>query len=99
MTTTTSQAATAPVALVTGSARRLGAAIARGLHAAGFDVALHCGQSRAEAEALAGELEARRASSTVVLQADLGAFDRLPELVAHAVGRFGLGARLAAMQC
>ena len=89
MTTTTSQAATAPVALITGSARRLGAAIARGLHAAGFDVALHCGHSRPEAEALAGELETRRANSTVVLQADLGAFDRLPELVAHAVGRFG----------
>ena len=78
-----------PVALITGSARRLGAAIADGLHAAGYDVALHCGQSRAEADALASRLEARRAGSTVVLQADLGEFDRLPELVAHTMGRFG----------
>ena len=78
-----------PVALITGSARRLGAAIAEGLHAAGYDVALHCGTSRAEADALASRLEARRAGSTVVLQAELGEFDRLPELVAHAMGRFG----------
>lgn len=78
-----------PVALITGSARRLGAAIADGLHAAGYDVALHCGTSRAEADALASRLETRRAGSTVVLQADLQQFDRLPELVAHAMGRFG----------
>jgi len=78
-----------PAVLVTGSARRLGAAIARGLHAAGFDVALHCHASRAEADALAADLEALRAGSTVVLQADLAAFDRLPELVAQTVGRFG----------
>ena len=78
-----------PAVLVTGSARRLGAAIARGLHAAGFDVALHCHASRAEADALAVDLEALRAGSTVVLQADLAAFDRLPELVAQTVGHFG----------
>jgi len=78
-----------PVALITGSARRLGAAIADGLHAAGYDVALHCGHSRAEADALASRLEARRAGSALVLQADLTQFDRLPELVAHAMGRFG----------
>lgn len=78
-----------PVALITGSARRLGAAIAGGLHAAGYDVALHCGRSLAEARALAAQLETRRADSTQVLQADLAEFDRLPELVAHAVGRFG----------
>ena len=34
-----------PVVLVTGSARRLGASIARTLHAAGYSVALHCGHS------------------------------------------------------
>jgi pteridine reductase len=78
-----------PVALVTGSARRLGAAIVRRLHADGFDVAIHCHASREEADALAGELEAARAGSTVVLQADLSQFDRLPELIAQAIGRFG----------
>lgn len=78
-----------PVALVTGSARRLGAAIARRLHADGYDVAIHCHASRGEADALAGELEAARAASTLVLQADLAQFDRLPELIAHTIGRFG----------
>lgn len=78
-----------PAALVTGSARRIGAVIARTLHAAGYDVALHCHRSREEADALAAELEAERPDSTLVLQADLAEFDRLPELVARTVGRFG----------
>jgi pteridine reductase len=78
-----------PVALVTGSARRIGAAIARALHAAGFDLALHCRHSRTQLDALIDELEAARAGSTLALQADLGQFDRLPELVAQTVGRFG----------
>jgi pteridine reductase len=78
-----------PVALVTGSARRLGAAIVRGLHQAGHDVAIHCHASREDADALAAELESQRSGSTIVLQADLAEFDRLPELVARTVGRFG----------
>lgn len=78
-----------PVALVTGSARRIGAAIARSLHAAGYDLALHCRQSRVEADALAAELESVRPRSTFVQQADLAEFDRLPELVAHTIGRYG----------
>jgi len=78
-----------PVALVTGAARRLGAAIARGLHAAGHDLALHYRSSAADMQALVDELEARRSGSTLVLQADLAQFDRLPELVAQTVGRFG----------
>ena len=80
---------TAPVALITGSARRIGAVIARTLHGAGYDVALHCRHSRAELDALAARLEATRPGSTLVLQADLAEFDRLPELVAQTVGRFG----------
>ena len=80
---------TAPVALITGSARRIGAVIARTLHGAGYDVALHCRHSRAELDALAARLEATRPGSTLVLQADLAEFDRLPELVAQTIGRFG----------
>jgi len=78
-----------PVALVTGGARRLGAAIVRRLHAAGFAVVVHCRDSAADAQALAAELEAARAGSAAVLQADLERFDALPELVARTVGRFG----------
>lgn len=78
-----------PVALVTGAARRLGAAIARRLHAAGYDLALHYRGSAAEAAALAAELESTRARSVLPLQAELAEFDRLPELVARTVGHFG----------
>lgn len=80
---------TRPVALVTGAARRLGAAIARRLHGEGYAVALHCHGSLAEATRLAAELDGRRGDDTLVLQADLAAFDRLPELVARTVGHFG----------
>src|SRR5690606_6084952 len=78
-----------PVALVTGAARRLGAATARGLHAAGYDLALHYRSSAAPMQALADALETERPGSVLVLQADLAQFDRLPELVAKTVGRFG----------
>ena len=77
------------VVLVTGAARRIGAAIARALHAHGCDVALHYRGSHEEALVLHRELEAARPGSTLLLQADLDAFDRLPELVARTVGRFG----------
>ena len=78
-----------PVALVTGSARRIGAAIARRLHAEGYDLALHYLRSGAEMQALAAELESARPGSVLTIQADLCDFDRLPELVARTVGRFG----------
>ena len=81
--------ATPPVALVTGAARRIGAAIVRHLHAAGYDIALHYRDSASDAEALAAELERTRAGSTLLLRADLAQFDRLSELVAQCVGRFG----------
>ncbi|KAF1712143.1 pteridine reductase [Pseudoxanthomonas kalamensis DSM 18571] len=77
------------IALVTGGARRIGAAIARQLHAQGYDLALHYRHSAQDARALAAELEAARADSVLLLQADLDAFDRLPELVAATVGRYG----------
>ena len=78
-----------PVALVTGAARRIGAAIARRLHADGFDLALHHRDSAADMQALADQLQRARPDSVLVLQAELSQFDRLPELVAHAIGRFG----------
>jgi len=80
---------THPVALVTGAARRVGAAIARTLHEAGYGVALHYRKSRGELDALASALEARRAHSTLVLQADLADSAQLPGLVEAVVARFG----------
>lgn len=58
-------------ALVTGGARRLGAAMVRVLHAAGADVVIHCRHSRAEADALANELEERRTGSVRIVEGDL----------------------------
>ena len=78
-----------PVALVTGAARRLGAAIAHRLHAAGYDLALHYRHSAADMAALVAQLGADRPGSVLALQADLAEYDRLPELVAHTLGRYG----------
>ena len=60
-----------PVALVTGAGRRVGARIARELHAAGMSVAIHCHRSREEAERLRAALEAARPGSAAVVAADL----------------------------
>lgn len=79
----------APVALVTGAARRIGAAIARRLHGDGYRVLIHYCQSRTDATALAATLNALRADSAAAVQADLADFDRLPELIAQTIGRFG----------
>lgn len=78
-----------PVVLITGAARRIGATIARSLHAAGYDLALHCRDSYAELEALIANLEKMRTNSTLALQADLADVDCLPELVDSAVAQFG----------
>jgi pteridine reductase len=77
------------VALITGAARRIGAAIARRLHADGYDLALHYRSSKVEMDTLLDDLNAARPNSVIALQADLAQFDRLPELVAKTVGHFG----------
>ena len=79
----------APVVLVTGGARRVGAEIARCLHASGARLALHYRSSRDDAEALAASLNALRPDSAITLQADLLDTARLPQLVAGTVDRFG----------
>ena len=78
-----------PVALITGAARRIGAAIARRLHADGYDLVLHYRSSTGEIDALAADLEALRPGSSMLVQADLAEFDRIPELVANTIGRYG----------
>src|SRR5258706_11056057 len=75
--------------LVTGAARRIGAAIARTLHAAGARVVLHCHRSRDEAQALAASLNALRPASAAVVQANLLDAVALPRLVEDSVAAFG----------
>jgi len=58
-------------ALITGGARRVGAAIARRLHAAGADVLLHYRDSQADAARLESELNALRAKSAATVKAEL----------------------------
>ncbi len=78
-----------PVALITGAARRVGAVIARTLHAAGFDLALHCRHSLDEAGELVGELESQRSGSTLLLPADLSDLDALPAMVERLLAHYG----------
>jgi pteridine reductase len=76
-------------ALITGAARRVGAAIARNLHAAGANIVLHYRSSSEAAEAISNELNEKRPNSVVMVEADLldvGQLQALPEI---ATSNFG----------
>ena len=77
------------VALVTGSARRIGAAIARGLHGAGARVVIHYRSSSAEADALVSSLNTLRHGSAAGMQCDLLDLAALHSLVDSVLGTFG----------
>lgn len=76
------------VALVTGGARRLGAAFSRALARRGFHVAVHHRQSHAEAEALVREIE-RAGGSAQTFVADLAAADAPAALVREVASTCG----------
>ncbi len=80
---------THPVVLITGSARRIGAAIARQFHACGWSVVLHANTSSAELQQAAFDFDNVRPGSVLALQADLRDADALPDLVEQAVTHFG----------
>jgi pteridine reductase len=75
--------------LVTGGAKRLGAAMARKLHGAGADIVVHYHRSRPAADALVADLDALRPGSALAVCADLHDVERLPALVDAAVARYG----------
>lgn len=77
------------VVLVTGGAKRVGAAISRRLHAAGASIALHYRFSLNEAQELEAELNQLRAGSAKLVQADLLHLQSLPLLVQETVTHFG----------
>lgn len=77
-------------ALVTGAAKRLGAEIARALHAEGMNLLLHYNKSEKEALALCKELNGQRKDSAAVAQADIGNTQGLDSLVKAALQWDGL---------
>ncbi len=80
------------VALVTGGARRLGSAIVVALADAGFDIAIHCRNTKEDADTLAAQVRSRRVRATV-LTADLGdeaAVQGLLPAAAAALGPVGV---------
>jgi len=77
------------VALITGAARRVGAAIATTLHRSGANIAVHYRKSSADAEALAERLNTERPDSAALFQADLNDIEALPSLVEKVVAWHG----------
>jgi pteridine reductase len=75
--------------LITGAAKRVGAAIARRLHRAGANLTLHYNASEREAHALQSELNLQRAQSVMLVRADLLETAGLAEIVKTCVERFG----------
>lgn len=61
----------APVALITGAARRIGAAITHYLHTAGFRVVIHYFQSESAAHSLAQNLNLQQKDTALTLKADI----------------------------
>ncbi|MCW8855189.1 MAG: pteridine reductase [Gammaproteobacteria bacterium] len=76
-------------ALITGAAKRIGAEISRTLHAEGMNIIIHYRSSKDEAEALCNELNALRADSAIILQADLLNVDELDPLTKMAADYWG----------
>jgi pteridine reductase len=77
------------VALVTGGAQRIGAALCRALHGAGYKIALHYQSSGEAAATLAEELNRVRDGSAACFQAMLGERSAAEELVGGVLDRFG----------
>ncbi|HEY0963697.1 MAG TPA: pteridine reductase [Pseudomonadales bacterium] len=78
-----------PVALVTGAANRIGAAIARVLHGAGYNVIVHYRNSADAAHALITDLNATRADSARSARADLAEFTQLEALARQSLAQWG----------
>jgi len=74
--------------LITGAARRIGAAMARGFHDAGANLVIHYRNSAQDAQALIAGFNAARADSAIAVQADLLKTGRAAKLVDAAIRQF-----------
>ena len=77
------------VVLITGGAKRVGAATCRRLHAAGASLMLHYRESAGEARLLQAELNNARKDSVALIQADLLDLGKLQSLVDQTLQSFG----------
>lgn len=77
------------VVLITGGAKRVGAAICRRLHRRGALLMVHYRGSVEEARLLQDELNRARPGSVALIQADLLDLSALPKLVSETVKGFG----------
>jgi pteridine reductase len=75
--------------LITGAARRIGAAIAQAMHAAGANVVIHYRTHAGEAAQLGADLNQKRAGSALTVRADLADLAAIPQLVERAISGFG----------
>lgn len=75
--------------LITGGAKRVGAAICRELHAHGANLMIHYNTSIADARALQAELNLQRTNSVAIIQGDLLNIAIMSNLVAETVNQFG----------
>ena len=89
MTQANAQPLAGQTVLITGGARRLGAASARALHAVGANVVIHHLTSTQDAATLITAFNTIRPNSAIAVQADLLDTARLPELIGAAIQRFG----------
>jgi pteridine reductase len=77
------------VALVTGSAKRIGACFIENLHTAGASVVIHYKDSHTQAKALELKLNTIRQNSAIALQADLLQVRNCQSLIEHAIAHWG----------
>jgi len=75
--------------LITGAAKRIGAVIARRLHTAGARIVIHYRTSSEAANLLMAELNAERADSASVFQANLCDIKHLPKIIDYALLEYG----------
>jgi pteridine reductase len=77
------------VVLITGGAKRVGAAICRELHANGAKLMVHYNTSKLEAQSLQAELNLQRPNSVAIIQGNLLNLNIVSSLVSETIQHFG----------